>query len=337
MPRFVTFGEIMLRLSTPGHQRFTQAGSLEMNFGGGEANVAVGLAQWGHDAAFVTRLPENDLAESCLRHLRGVGIDTAAVARGGERLGLYFLETGASQRPSAVIYDRARSSFAGLDPKEFDWAKILKGANWFHFSGITPAVSDAAARAVAEGAAEARKRNIPVSCDVNYRAKLWSVPKAKKVMTALMEYVDICIANEGHTDTILGIAPPAASVTDPVERYLDIADKLVKKFGFKGVALTLRESHSALRNGWGAVYLAGGKAYRSKSYQMEIVDRIGGGDAFAAGLVHGLMSKLPHQQTIEFAAAAGCLKHTMPGDFFHASQAEVQALVEGDGSGRVQR
>ncbi|SDT86004.1 2-dehydro-3-deoxygluconokinase [Verrucomicrobium sp. GAS474] len=337
MGRFVSFGEIMLRLSAPGQQRFTQASSLEMNFGGGEANVAVALAQFGHAAAFVTRLPGNDLGEACVRDLRGVGVDTSEIVRGGERLGLYFLENGASQRPAQVIYDRAGSAFAKLDPAEFDWERILDGAEWFHFSGITPAVSESAAQAVATGAALARRKGIPVSCDVNYRAKLWGMVEAKRVMTALMAHVDYCIANEGHTDSILGIVPPGPEKTTDLDRYLDIAEKLVAKFGFKGVVLTLRETHSALRNTFGGVYCTGGQVFRSRSYNLEIVDRIGGGDAFAAGFVHGLMEKRDPQYVVEFATAAGCLKHSVPGDYHVGTRAEIETLMSGDGSPRVQR
>jgi len=338
MGRFVSFGEIMLRLSPPGFQRFTQASSLEMNFGGGEANVAVALAQYGHDAAFVTRLPANDLGEACLRDLRGQGVDVSDIVRGGDRLGLYFLENGASQRPAQVIYDRAASAFAKLDPAEFDWDRILDGASWFHFSGISPAVSDAAAQAVAAGAAAARKKGVPTSCDVNYRAKLWGMEKAKQVMTALMASVDYCIANEGHTDSILGIVPPGPGLTTDLDRYLDIAEKLVAKFGFKGVVLTLRETHSALRNTFGGVYCTKGQVFRSRSYNLEIVDRIGGGDAFAAGFIHGLLEKPDDPQyVIDFATASGALKHTVPGDYHVGTRAEVETLLGGDGSPRVQR
>ena len=337
MSRFVSFGEIMLRLSPPGFLRFTQATSLEMNFGGGEANVAAALAQFGHSAAFVTRLPKNDLGEACVRDLRSVGVDTDLILRGGDRLGLYFMESGASQRPSQVVYDRAHSAFATLEPDELDWEAILDGAEWFHFSGITPAVSERASEAVATGAALARKKGIPVSCDVNYRVKLWGIEKARQVMTGLMANVDYCIANEGHTDSILGIVPPGPEKTTALDRYLDIAEKLVAKFGFKGVALTLRETQSATRNTFGAVYCANGNVYRSRSYNLEIVDRIGGGDAFASGLIHGLMSKRDPQYVVEFAAAAGCLKHSVPGDYLVASREEIETLMGGDGTGRVQR
>ncbi len=253
--------------------------------------MALALAQFGHDAAFVTRLPGNDLGEACLRDLRGVGVDVSGIVRGGDRLGLYFLENGASQRPARSSTTGPGAPSRSSTPADFDWDAILDGAEWFHFSGITPAVSDAAAQAVAEGAAAARKKGVPVSCDVNYRAKLWGMEKARQVMIALMANVDYCIANEGHTDSILGIVPPGPDKTTDLDRYLDIAEKLVAKFGFKGVVLTLRETHSATRNTFGGVYCTEGRVYRSRSYNLEIVDRIGGGDAFAAGFVHGLLEK----------------------------------------------
>jgi len=341
MSKIVTFGEIMLRLATPGHLRFAQSPVLEQTFGGGEANVAVSLSQFGHQTAFVTRLPKNDIAENAVRQLRGFGVDTSVIVRGGERIGIYFLESGASQRASNVIYDRAHSAISEVEPKELDWAKILAGADWFHFTGITPALSDKAAQAATEGAAYARSKGIPVSCDLNYRKKLWSTAKAQEVMTKIAAHVDYCIANEEDAEKVYGIKAGATDVTSGAldhARYVDVAEQLTKKFGFKGVAITLRESHSASHNGWSALYYTGGKGYFSRQYEIHaIVDRVGGGDSFAAGLIHGLVSKKEPQAAVDFAVAASCLKHSISGDFNLVSLAEVEALAGGDGSGRVQR
>jgi 2-dehydro-3-deoxygluconokinase len=336
----VTFGEVMLRLATPGYLRFNQASVLEMTFGGGEANVAVSLALFGEEAAFVTRLPKNDVAETCLQKLRGLGVDTRGILRGGERVGIYFLESGASQRASTVTYDRAHSSIAEIDPAELNWDELLKGADWFHFTGITPALSDKAAQASLEGARAAKKLGLTVSCDLNFRKKLWSTEKAGKVMSGLMEHVDICIANEEDAEKVFGIKAGATEVTEGKidhSRYVDVATKLTERFHFKGVAITLRESFSASHNGWSALYYTGGKAHFSRRYDIQIVDRVGGGDSFAAGLIYALGKKKSTQEAIEFAVAASCLKHTISGDFNLVRLSEVEALLAGDGSGRVQR
>ena len=336
----VTFGEVMLRLTTPGFLRLNQAPALEMSFGGGEANVAVSLAQWGEEAAFVTRLPKNDIAETCVQRLRGLGVDTHDIIRGGERMGIYFLETGASQRASTVTYDRAHSAIAEIPPGELNWEKILTGADWFHFTGITPALSSGAAEATAEGAATAKKLGLTVSCDLNFRKKLWSSEKAGAVMSGLMKHVDICIANEEDAEKVFGIKAGATEVTHGKidhSRYVDVAKQLTERFQFKGVAITLRESFSASHNGWSALYYTGGKEHFSRRYDVQIVDRVGGGDSFAAGLIHALGKKKTAQEAIEFAVAASCLKHTISGDFNLVSLSEVEALLGGDGSGRVQR
>ncbi len=330
----------MLRLATPGHLRLNQTSVLEMTFGGGEANVTVSLALYGHESTFVTRLPKNDLAEACLQKLRGFGVETRFVLRGGERLGIYFLESGASQRASTVTYDRAHSAISEIAPAELDWDLILEGADWFHFTGITPALSDAAAQATLEGARAAENRGLTVSCDLNFRKKLWSSEKAGRVMSGLMEHVDICIANEEDAEKVFGIKASGAEVTEGKidhGRYVDVATRLTEKFGFRGVAITLRESFSASHNGWSGLYFTAGQGHFSRDYDLQIVDRVGGGDSFAAGLIHALVQKKAPQEAIEFAVAASCLKHSISGDFNLVRLSEVEALLAGDGSGRVQR
>jgi len=336
----VTFGEVMLRLATPGHLRLNQTPVLEMTFGGGEANVAVSLALLGDEATFVTRLPKNDVAEACIQRLRGLGVDTRAILRGGERIGIYFLESGASQRASTVTYDRAHSSISEINAADLPWEKILQGAGWFHFTGITPALSDKAAQAALEGARTAKQLGLTVSCDLNFRKKLWSTEKAGKVMSGLMEHVDICIANEEDAEKVFGIKATGTEVTEGKidhGRYVEVATKLTERFKFKGVAITLRESFSASHNGWSGLYFTNGKAHFSRHYDVQIVDRVGGGDSFAAGLIYALGQKKSAQDTIEFAVAASCLKHSVSGDFNLVKLSEVEALLGGDGSGRVQR
>lgn len=338
--RAITFGEVMLRLATPGHLRFNQAHLLEMTFGGGEANVAVSLAQLGDDAAFVTRLPRNDIAEACIQELRGLGVETRAILRGGDRMGIYFLETGASQRASTVTYDRAHSALAEIDPAEIDWPSILEGGDWFHFTGITPALSGRAAIAALEGARAAKGLGLTVSCDLNYRKKLWSPERAGEVMATLMPHVDYCIGNEEDAEKVFGIKAAGAEVAQGKldrDRYADVAARLTERFGLQGVAITLRESHSASRNGWSGVFSRGEHACFSRRYEIDVVDRVGGGDAFAAGFIHAQAAGLAPQQVIEFAVAASCLKHTIPGDYNRVGLREVEALIGGDGSGRVQR
>jgi 2-dehydro-3-deoxygluconokinase len=336
----ITFGEVMLRLATPGHLRFNQASVLELTFGGGEANVAVSLAQLGDEAAFVTRLPRNDIAEACIQQIRGLGVETRSIVRGGDRMGIYFLETGASQRASTVTYDRTHSAIAELDPAELDWSSILEGGHWFHFTGITPALSDRAARAVEDGARAAKQLGLTVSCDLNYRKKLWSPERAQAVMSGLMPLVDYCIGNEEDAEKVFGIKAAGVEVSQGKidrDRYVDVAAQLTDRFGLQGVAITLRESYSASRNGWSGVYYHAGHACFSHRYEIDIVDRVGGGDAFAAGFIHAQAADQAPQQVIDFAVAASCLKHTIPGDFNRVSLREVEALLGGDGSGRVQR
>jgi 2-dehydro-3-deoxygluconokinase len=326
--KVVCFGEIMMRLSPPGFQRFVQANSFDLCFGGSEANVSVSLAEFGVDAAFVTRLPDDPRGQSAVNELRRYSVDTGDIARGGDRIGIYFLEKGASQRPSKVIYDRKNSSFAQAKPGDFDWDSIFKGAAWFHFSGITPALGEAAAQLTLEAAAAAKKQGLKVSCDLNYRKNLWSPEKAGEVMAALMQQVDVFIANEEQVGTIFGIHAEDAD---------DAATQLAGRFRLEKVAVTLRSGASASENQWSAMLLDGGEVFNSKSYSVHIVDRVGGGDAFAAGLIFALLKGYRSQEALEFAVAASCLKHSVEGDFNHVAVEEVRALLEGDGSGRVQR
>src|SRR4051794_40162142 len=340
MPRIVTFGEVMLRLAPPGKLRIVQATSLDLTFGGGEANVAVSLAQLGLDAAFVTKLPKNDVAQACVNQLRGLGVDTGQVVRGGERIGIYFLEHGAAQRASTVLYDRSGSSIARSSPEDFDWGTILEGANWFHFTGITPALGDNCAAACLRAAQTAQANGLTVSCDLNFRKKLWNGERANQVMSGLMPHVDVCIANEEDAERVFGIKPAGTEVTSghlDHARYIDVAQQLTGRFKFKAVAITLGESFSASRNGWSGLLYTGGRPYFSRRYEIDIVDRVGGGDSFAAALIYSMCTSKPPQESIEFAAAASCLKHSIMGDFSLVKLEEVNALLAGDASGRVQR
>ena len=334
----VTFGEIMLRLTPPGFQRILQTPALELRYGGGEANVAVSLAMLGRSVAFVTRLPKNDVAQRCVNELRAVGVDTSCVLRGGNRMGIYFLEVGASQRPSTVLYDRAHSAIAEITPGMADWKTVFTGAKWFHFTGITPALSDSAAETCRVAARTAREMGLTVSVDLNYRKKLWSREKAGQVMSELMQYADLCIANEEDAESVFGIK--GAEVTSgKIEqaRYVDVARQLTERFKFKGVAITLRESLSASENGWSGMYFVDDRPHFSRRYHIHIVDRVGGGDSFAAGLIFALMRGDGPQKAIEFAVAASCLKHSIVGDFSYVTLNEVETLAAGDASGRVQR
>jgi 2-dehydro-3-deoxygluconokinase len=338
--RVVTFGEIMMRLATPGRLRFSQAKELELTYGGGEANVAVSLSNFGLDARFVTRLPVNPFGDGAVSSLRAHGVDTSFVARGGERIGVYFLETGASQRPSVVVYDRAGSAISQAGPGEFDWAKIFDGAGWFHFTGITPALGPKVAEATAEACRAAKKAGLTVSCDLNYRKKLWTPAQAKETMTGLMEWVDVAIGNEEDAEKVFGVRALGTDVAGghvSAEGYEQVARTLAEKFDLKSVAITLRESRSADENGWSAMLLHDGKVYQSRKYDVNIVDRVGGGDSFAGGLIYGLFTGRSAQEALEFAVAASCLKHSVSGDFNLVSVAEVENLVGGDASGRVQR
>jgi 2-dehydro-3-deoxygluconokinase len=340
MIKVVTFGEIMLRLQTPAHQRFIQAQSLEATFGGGEANVAVSLANYGLNPYFVTKIPKNPIGDACVAELRKYNVGTEYIARGGERLGIYFIEKGASQRASQVVYDRAHSSISTATAEDFDWDTILDGAKWFHFTGITPALGDSAAELTLEACKKAKEKGVTVSCDLNYRKKLWSTEKACEVMSKLMPYVDVLIANEEDSEKVFGIKAAGTNITGghlSDEGYKDVAKQLVEKFGFKKVAITLRESISASINNWAAMLYDGKEFYKSKKYEMTVIDRVGGGDSFGGGLIYSLLSGFDMQDTIEFAVAASCLKHSIEGDFNLVSADEVKNLAKGDGSGRVQR
>ena len=340
MKKVVTFGELMLRLAPENYLRFVQSDRLEATFGGAEANVAVSLANYGEEGMFVTKLPAHEIGQAAVNSLRKYGVNTSGIVRGGERVGIYYCEKGASQRPSKVIYDRVHSAIAEAKREEFDWAKLLDGASWFHFTGITPALGDEIAAACLDGAKEAKKRGIFVSCDLNYRKKLWSKQKAGEVMGEICKYVDYCIANEEDAKDVFGIEAEGSDITGGKlnrDGYISVAKKLTERFGFKGVAVTLRESKSANDNDWSGMLYTGGKGYFSKKYSMHIVDRVGGGDSFGGGLIHALVNGYEPQRAIEFAVAASCLKHSIEGDYNMVSLAEVEALAGGDGSGRVQR
>ncbi len=338
--KIVTFGELMLRLAPEGYYRFVQADRLGATFGGGEANVSVSLANYGFDSCFVTRLPVHEIGQAATNSLRRYGVDTSRIVRGGERIGIYYLEKGASQRPSKVIYDREGSSFYTASREDFNWEEILAGADWFHFTGITPALNDTVAEICLEACRRARETGVKVSCDLNYRNKLWSRKKAGQVMGELCKYVDLCIANEEDAEDIFGIH---AANTDVLagevnrEGYQDVARQLAERFGFEKVAITLRESISANDNHWSAMLYDGEDYYFSKKYNMHIVDRVGGGDSFGGGLIAALLKGWDSQAAIEFAAAASCLKHSIEGDYNLVTMDEVLKLAGGDASGRVQR
>lgn len=338
--RVITFGEIMLRLAPEGYYRFVQANSFGATYGGGEANVAISLANFGIDTAFVTKLPAHEIGQAAVNELRKFGVDTSRIVRGGNRIGIYFLEKGASQRPSKVIYDRAHSAIAEASPEDFDWNEIFQNADWFHFTGITPALNDTLAAICLDACKKAKELGLTVSCDLNYRNKLWSREKAGQVMSELCKYVDVCIANEEDAADVFGIRAANTDVTKGAvshEGYKDVAKQLAGRFGFSKVAITLRESLSASDNNWAAMLYDGTEFYFSKKYAVHIVDRVGGGDSFGGGLIYACLNQYDPQSTIEFAAAASCLKHSVEGDMNMVSVSEVQKLAGGDGSGRVQR
>jgi 2-dehydro-3-deoxygluconokinase len=342
MVRTVCFGELMLRLSPPGFERLFQSPQLQATFGGGEANVAVSLAQFGCDSAYVTRLPANAVGDAALRSLRGEGVNVEHVRRGGSRLGIYFAETGASQRASTVIYDRAHSAIAELEPGSVPWHDVFEGARWFHFTGITPALSASAAACTREAVQAAKRAGTRVSVDLNYRRKLWSETEAQQTMRPLAAMADVVIASEEDLQCVLGIDVPHADVTSgslEVTGYRCAAERVARELGVQQVAVTLRESLSASDNGWSAVLLdaASGTFHVSQQYSVRLVDRIGGGDSFAAGLIFGQVTGRGVEASLRFAVAASALKQTIPGDFNHVSVAEVDRLVAGDASGRVQR
>ncbi|MEG1887389.1 MAG: sugar kinase [Oscillospiraceae bacterium] len=340
MKKVVTFGEIMLRLAPEGYYRFTQAEKFQATYGGGEANVAVSLANYGLDAAFVTKLPDNDIGQGAVNSLRRFGVDTSSIIRGGKRVGIYFLEKGASQRPSKVIYDRAFSAVSMAEKSDFDWNTILKDADWFHFTGITPALGDNVAEICFEALKVAKSKGITVSCDLNYRKNLWSKDKAREVMTRLMPFVDVLIANEEDSADVFGITADNTDISAGQlnhDGYKSVARKLCDRFKFKKVAITLRGSISANDNDWAALLFDGKDYYFSKTYHVHIVDRVGGGDSFGAGLIYAQLNDYSPEESIEFAVAASCLKHSIDGDFNLVSVSEVDKLAKGDGSGRVQR
>ena len=340
MAKIVTLGEIMLRLSPEGNDRFIQSDSFRIIPGGGEANVAVSLANYGHEAYFVSKLPKHEIGQIALNGLRRYGVKTDYIARGGDRVGLYYAETGASMRPSKVIYDRAHSAIAEASPEDFDFDHIMEGAQWFHWSGITPAISDQAAEMTRLACEAAKRHGVTVSVDLNFRKKLWTSEKAISVMRPLMKYVDVCIGNEEDAQLCLGFKPDAdveGGKTD-AEGYYGIFKGMVETSGFKYVVSTLRESLSASHNGWKALIYDGKEFYQSKHYDiMPIIDRVGGGDSFSGGLIHGLLTMQTQGEALEFAVAASALKHTIPGDFNLVSAEEVASLAGGNASGRVQR
>ncbi len=340
MKKVVTFGELMLRLAPNGYLRFVQADSFEATYGGGEANVAVSLSNFGIATKFITKLPAHEIGQAAVNSLRKYGVDTSGIASGGARVGIYYLEKGASQRPSKVIYDRAFSAIALAEPEDFDWDEIFKDVEWFHFTGITPALSDGVADICLEACKKAKEKGIRVSFDLNYRKNLWSSDKAQEVITKLTPYIDVCIANEEDAEKVFGIKANNTDITGgkiSCDGYKQVAEKLVQKYGFKMVATTLRESISASDNNWSAMLYDGKEFYFSKKYNVHIVDRVGGGDSFGAGLIYSQLNNFSQQEAIEFAVAASCLKHTIEGDFNLMSVAEVKALAGGDASGRVQR
>lgn len=340
MSKIVCFGEIMGRLCPLGYKKVVQATSFDITYAGGEANVAVSLANYGKNVSYVTKIPNNDLGKTVLRILKGYDVDTNDIVIGGERLGMYYVEKGASQRPSKVIYDRKYSSISMANPEDFDWDKILDGATWFHTTGITPALSNNSIEITRQALKKCREKGITVSCDLNYRKNLWSEAKAKEVMTEFMPYVDVCIGNEEDAEKVLGIAAESTDVTVGKinrEGYTQVAKTIEKEYGCKTVAITLRESYSASVNGWSAMLYTGGNSYFSKKYEIQLVDRVGGGDSFVGALVYALNDRTSPQEQIEFAVAGSCLKHTIEGDFNQVTVEEVERLMSGDGSGRVQR
>jgi len=338
--KVVTLGEIMMRLSTPDYKRFVQADTFDITYGGGEANVAAALCNYGLHGTFVSKVPDNPLGQAAINHLRRYGVDTQFIARGGDRLGIYFLETGASMRASQVVYDRAGASIAEVELTDFNFDQILEGADWFHTTGITPALSDKAALLTEAALKAAKAKGITTSIDLNYRKKLWSKDKAREIMSRLCQYVDVCIGNEEDAETTLGFKAAGTDVTKGelnLDGYKSVFQQMKEKFGFKYIASTLRESHSASDNGWSALVYDGTEFYHTKEYEVRIIDRVGSGDSFASGFIYGLVTGKSFKEAGEFGVAASALKHTIPGDLNHVTVKEVNDLVKGDGSGRVQR
>lgn len=345
MKKIVTFGEVMLRLATPGFERFSQATGLTATFGGGEANVAVSLANYGMQAEFVTRLPRNDIAEWCMAELRRRNVGTGEIVRGGDRVGIYFLETGAVSRPSKVVYDRAGSAIAGIEPGMVDWRRVLKGADWFHWTGITPALSQGAADACLEAIRTANEMGVTVSCDLNYRKNLWKYGKtAAEVMPALTAGCDVILGNEEDAEKVFGIKPEGfdagqTGIEVDAAQFESVCRQLSERFPrAKKIIITLRGSINANHNTWGGCLWNGERLFQSKRYDItHIVDRVGGGDSFMGGLIYGLLAYGDDARALDFAVAASALKHTIYGDFNLVTVPEVEALMGGDGSGRVQR
>ena len=340
MSRVITFGEIMMRLNPEGYLRFVQADKFEATYAGGEANVAVSLAHYGQDAAFVTKVPSHEIGQAAVNELRRYGVDTSLIVRGGDRLGIYFAEKGASQRPSKVIYDRAGAAISQASTADFDWEKIFAGADWFHFTGITPALGGELPEICLNACQAAKKLGVKISCDLNYRKKLWTREEAGRVMARLMPYVNVCIANEEDAKDVFGIAAEDTDLnTGKLSRegYISVARQLTERFGFEKVAITLRGSISASDNNWAGMLYSGGEAFFSTTYHMHIVDRVGGGDSFGGALIHSLLSGWDSQKAIDFAVAASCLKHSVEHDFNMVSVSEVLSLAGGNTSGRVQR
>lgn len=339
-PRIVTFGEIMLRLAPEGYLRFFQNDKMGATFGGGEANVAVSLANYGMDVSFITKLPKHAIGQAAINSLRYFGIDTSDIVRGGERVGIYFLEKGASQRGSVCIYDRAHSSISEATKEDFDWDKIFDGADWFHFTGITPALGPNVVEICEEACKAAKAKGVKISCDLNYRGKLWTREEAREAMTKLCKYVDVCISNEEDAKDVFGIEATDTDIYGGKlnhEGYKSVAKQLADKFGFEKVAITLRSSISASDNDWAGMLYDGEDYCFSKSYHLRIVDRVGGGDSFGGGLIYALLNGKTTGEAIEFAVAASALKHSIEGDYNRVGVAEVEKLAGGDGSGRVQR
>ena len=342
MAKIVTFGELMLRLQPYNYERFVQCDHVEFTFGGGEANVAVSLANYGMDAAFVTKLPAHSIGQAAVNSLRRYGVDTTKIVRGGDRVGIYFNEKGASQRGSVCIYDRAHSAIQEASPADFDWDAIFEGVDWFHFTGITPALGANLVEICREACKAAKAHGAKISCDLNYRGKLWTRAQAREAMTDLCQYVDVCISNEEDAKDVFGIEAEATDIYGGSlnhEGYKSVAKQLADKFNFEMVAITLRESHSAFDNGWSAMLynVAKDEYCFSKKYDLHIIDRVGGGDSFGGGLIYAQLNGYDTQASVEFAVAASALKHSIEGDFNMVTLAEVQKLAGGDGSGRIQR
>ena len=340
MKKMVGFGDYMLRLNPEGYLRFLQADRFLVNYTGAEANVCVSLAMMGMDTDFVTRLPENDIAAAGVAQLRKFGVGTGHIAYGGERMGVFYVEKGASQRPSKVVYDRKYSSIAQCSYEDFDWEAIFAGASNFHMTGITPALSKTIPQVCIQACKKAKEMGLTISCDLNYRKNLWTEAEAKACMTQLMPYIDILVANEEDAEKVLGIKARDTDVTQGKlnrEGYVDVAEQLTKRFGCKAVAITLRGSISASENNWAGMLYTGGKSYLSRNYLIKLVDRVGGGDSFGGGLIHAMMQGMEPQDVIEFAVAASCLKQTIEHDFNQVSEKDVLSLMGGNASGRVQR